>query len=181
MRHPARAFWLVFGATLAADQLTKYLVRSSFVPGDSVPLIEGVFHLTYVRNAGAAFGVFPGRQSVFMLVSLLVIGAIAAYWRRSRPSAWPVVVALSLITSGAVGNLIDRALLGKVTDFFHAVFIDFPVFNVADSAISVGVGILIWWLLFVPEDAGSASHDGEAASRSTSTDLPDVAGEAPQS
>jgi len=138
--------------TLGLDQLTKALVRSSFVPGESWPFIPGVVHLTYVRNMGAAFGLFPGRQPVFIGVSVVVLIVIAAYWRRSRPKAWPIVVALALITGGAAGNLIDRAWLGgRVTDFLEFAFADFPVFNIADSAIIIGVGILIGWLLFVPE------------------------------
>jgi len=119
--------------------------------GQSIPLLDGVFHLTYVRNAGAAFGLFPGRQSIFMLTSAVVLFVIAAYWRRSRPTAWPVVIGLGLVTGGSIGNLIDRAWLGRVTDLFDFTLIDFPVFNVADTAIIVGVGMLIAWLVFVPE------------------------------
>jgi signal peptidase II len=78
-------------------------------------------------------------------------------WRKARPSYWPVVVALGLITGGAVGNLIDRAIVGKVTDFLYFAAIDFPVFNIADSALIVGVGILIVWLLFGPEPDAAAT------------------------
>lgn len=152
MRHAARAFWIIALVTLALDQLTKALVRASFAPGETWPLIKGLVHLTYVRNMGAAFGLFPGKQPVFIVVSVVVLFVIAAYWRRSRPKAWPIVVALALITSGAAGNLIDRAWLGgRVTDFLELAFVDFPIFNIADSAIVIGVGILIGWLLLVPE------------------------------
>lgn len=138
-------------ATLVLDQITKALVRASFEPGESLVLIEGIFRLTYVRNVGAAFGLLPGYQPIFMAVSLLVLLVVWAYWRRYHPAAWPTVIALALIVGGSVGNLIDRAFLGRVTDFFDAAFIDFPVFNIADSAIVVGVAILIVWLFVAPE------------------------------
>lgn len=164
LRHSAAVFWLVAVGTLAADQITKWLVRESITPGESITLLSGIFNLTHVRNAGAAFGLFPGRQSIFMLTTGVVLLAIAAYWRRSRPAAWPIVVALGLITGGSIGNLIDRATAGRVTDFFDFMLIDFPVFNIADCGIVVGVGILIAWLLFVPEDSpvdGSGSSESE--------------------
>jgi signal peptidase II len=145
-------FWLVTVGTLAADQIAKLRIRSTMTPNESIPLVQDVFHLTYVRNAGAAFGLFPGRQSIFMLTTAVVLFVIAAYWRRSRPTAWPIVIALGLIAGGSIGNLIDRATLGRVTDFFDFTLIDFPVFNIADSAIVIGVGILIAWLLLVPEN-----------------------------
>ena len=106
------------------------------VEQQSTLLVPGLLKLTYVRNIGAAFGLFPGRQPVFIFTSLLVLFVVAAFWRRARPTQWPVVIALALVTAGAVGNLIDRIVLGYVTDFFEFGFMEFPVFNVADSAIS---------------------------------------------
>ncbi len=162
MRHSAVLFWLLAVGTLAVDQITKAFVRSRMIPGESIPLIDGVFHLTYVRNPGAAFGLFPGRQSIFMVTTAVVLIAIAAYWRRSRPSEWPIVVALGIICGGSVGNMLDRAFIGKVTDFFDVTLIDFPVFNIADSGIVIGVGILIAWLLFVPENPSQSSVPSES-------------------
>lgn len=152
MRRATLIFSSIVALTLIVDQATKALVRASLTPGDSIPLIDGVFHLTYVRNLGAAFGLFPGFRPVFVLTTLVVLVAIGAYWRRYRPEALPIVIALGLITGGAIGNAIDRLFMGGlVTDFFDATILDFPVFNVADSAIVVGVTILIAWLLFAPE------------------------------
>ena len=136
------------------------MVRGAMREQQSVPWIGRLMHLTYVRNEGAAFGLFPGRQPVFVVTSLLVLFVIAAFWRRTRPSQWPVVIALGLVTAGAVGNLIDRLVLGYVTDFFEFGFVEFPVFNVADSCIVVGVGILMVWILFGP---GDESDDEESA------------------
>jgi len=135
------------------DQISKAMVRVAMVEQQSTNLIPYLIKLTYVRNEGAAFGLFPGRQPIFMVTSLLVLFVIAAFWRRTRPVQWPVVVALALVTGGAVGNLIDRLLLGYVTDFFEFGFVKFPVFNVADSCIVVGVAILMLWILFGPADS----------------------------
>lgn len=155
MRHPARVFWALALGSVALDQLTKLIVRRSMAPGESVPLVDGVFHLTYIRNLGAAFGLLPGARPLFVLTTTFVLFVIAAYWRRDRPAQWPVVVALGLVSGGAFGNLVDRVWLGRVTDFFDFTLIDFPVFNIADSCIVIGVGMLTGWLLFGPEQEGS--------------------------
>ncbi len=134
------------------------------VEQQSVRFVPHLLHLTYVRNEGAAFGLFPGRQPVFIVTSALVLFVIAAFWRRTHPVQWPVVIALGLVTAGAVGNLIDRVVLGYVTDFFEFGFIEFPVFNVADSCIVIGVAILMFWILFGPEEAEEAEADENATS-----------------
>lgn len=156
LRHNALIFWLIVLVTLAADQASKMVVRARFAEGQTLPLIPDVFHLTHVQNMGAGFGIFPGYQPVFVATTALVLVAIAAYWKRSRPKEPLIVIALGLITSGAIGNGIDRLWRGSVTDFFDFTLIDFPVFNIADSALVIGVGILIGWLLFVPEPASEA-------------------------
>ena len=167
LAHPG---WVFIGTALTAlvvDQITKAMVRVAMVEQQSTVLIPGLLKLTYVRNIGAAFGLFPGRQPVFMLTSLLVLFVVAAFWRRARPAQWPVVIALALVTAGAVGNLIDRLVLGYVTDFFEFGFMEFPVFNVADSCILIGVGILMLWILFGPqeetEDAATPVEDEPAS------------------
>jgi len=157
LRHPGQVYLATALAVLGIDQLVKFGVRIVFHEGESVPVIPGVFNLTYVHNIGAAFGLFPGRQPVFIATSLAVLFVIAAYWRRARPVEWPVVVALGLVSAGALGNLIDRAFLGQVTDFFDFTLLDFPVFNVADSAIVIGVGVLAMWILFGPQDEDESS------------------------
>ena len=129
--------------------------------GRSVGLIPHVIRLTLVRNSGAAFGLFPGRQPVFVITSLLMLLAIAIYWRRARPTQWPVVIALAMIASGALGNLVDRAIVGQVTDFMEFAFIDFPVFNFADIGIVGGVGVLMIWILFGPESGGARTQEDE--------------------
>lgn len=165
-----RPGWLFLGAAgfvLIADQLTKHWIRLTRVPGESSELIPGIIDLTHVRNAGAAFGLFPGRQPIFIATSLVVLIVIAAYWRRASPREWPVVAAMASITGGAVGNLIDRVFQGLVTDFLSFAFIDFPVFNIADMGILAGVAVLVVWLLFAPEPSGGVPHAGEQAESSS--------------
>lgn len=130
-------------------------------------LIPGVLDLTHVRNAGAAFGLFPGRQPIFVATSAVVMVVIAAYWRRARPTEWPIVVAMGAVSAGAIGNLADRITLGLVTDFLAFSFVDFPVFNIADMGIVVGVGILVLWLLFGPEPGSTEATMGLEAEEAT--------------
>ena len=134
-------------------------------PVESIPLIKGVFHLTYVRNTGAAFGIMPGHRGVFISVVVIVATAIAIYWWRFRPRAIWVIVALSLVLGGALGNMIDRLLAGRVTDFFDPRV--FPVFNMADSAIFIGVAMLMLWILLVPDQPPGAEEEIDAADSET--------------
>jgi signal peptidase II len=168
-RLPPVAVAAVFACVVALDQAVKVLVRATLVPGVAIPLVGTLLQLRYVRNVGAAFGMLPGHKVVFMLVAVFVVGTIAVYVWRIRPTRPLVVIALGLVSGGAVGNLIDRAFAGRVTDFLELP--NFPVFNVADSAIVVGTGLLVWWLLFgagehpaadpVPvEDVDTALTDG---------------------
>lgn len=143
-----------------ADQLTKALVRFNFVPGESRPIIDGVIHLTYVRNTGAAFGLFQGQT--WLLVALtVVLGFFAFMYRHEFARATPGVrVAYTLGISGALGNFVDRIWLGWVTDFIDLRV--WPVFNVADSAIVVGVGLLIWFTVFrTPEEKPAEANSME--------------------
>lgn len=168
MRRRGAAVTAAIGAiVLAADQVTKYLVRAWLSPpGTSVPLLGDVVRLTYVRNLGASFGMMPGYRPLFVVVSIGVLIAIAAFVVRRGPQRPWVLVALGLVAGGAFGNLIDRLYLGWVTDFLQIPF-DFPVFNVADSAVVVGVSMLVWWLLFGPApdqpvpSATADTKDGE--------------------
>ncbi|MDO9556840.1 MAG: signal peptidase II [Coriobacteriia bacterium] len=144
---------LAFAATvivvLALDQASKAYVRANMVLGRSIPVVSDVFSLTHINNKGAAFGLLPGQLGFFIAVALVVLGAIGLIWWRVHPRRWFAVHGLGLIAAGALGNLIDRVAAGQVTDFFE--IHGWPVFNVADAALDVGVAILIVWLLFSKE------------------------------
>jgi signal peptidase II len=153
---PAAGFAMVFAAVLVLDQGTKQLVRTFMdPPGTTVHVLGSLLRFTHVRNPGASFGMLPGYAPVFMGVTVLVLVGVAVYWYRVRPRRAWLVVALALVTGGAVGNLIDRVLTGLVTDFIQIPF-DFPVFNVADMAIITGVAMLVWWVLFGPAEHSAA-------------------------
>jgi signal peptidase II len=153
---PAAGFAMVFAVVLVLDQLTKQLVRTFLdPPGTTVHIIGSLLQFTHVRNPGASFGMLPGHTPVFMAITLLVLVGVAIYWFRVRPRRTVLVTALALVSAGAVGNLIDRALTGLVTDFIQ-IPLDFPVFNVADMAIVSGVSLLMWWVLFGPAEHSAA-------------------------
>jgi signal peptidase II len=157
----------IAASVVAVDQATKAIVRASMpAPGASTPVLGDLVRFTFTRNEGAAFGLLPGGRAAFMVVSIVAVCVIIGYLIRRKPQRAWLVVALGLVAGGAVGNLIDRAFIGWVTDFIQIPF-DFPVFNVADSAVVVGVAMLVWWLLFGPEPvetAAGAPADGEASS-----------------
>lgn len=150
-RRPALLFWALTITLIVADQITKAMVRAKLNPSESIELIRDALYLTHVRNTGAAFGLLPGGRALFITTSTLVLIGIGIYVYRTRPKAGWLVVALAFVAAGAAGNLIDRATDGRVTDFMDFSLIHFPVFNVADSAIVIGVGMLIVWILFGPE------------------------------
>ena len=127
--------------TLAGDQATKLLICASLDPADSIPLIPSVLHLTYVQNTGAAFGLWRGYRGVFVLVSVIIAAWVFLELLQRRDRRWPIPLGLSLVLGGALGNLVDRVRVGYVIDFLDVRV--WPVFNVADSAISVGVGLLL--------------------------------------
>jgi signal peptidase II len=173
LRRPAAVFAGVTAAALLLDQASKQLVRTYLSPpGASVPVVGSLLRFTHVRNTGAAFGMLPGNSVVFMSVSVLVLVGIVVYWVRVRPRHPLLVFALGLVSAGAAGNLIDRAVSGRVTDFIQVPF-DFPVFNLADSAIFVGVGMLVWWVLFGPAEHGAASGMAPDGGPTYAADDPD--------
>lgn len=127
--------------TVILDQLAKYFVTSCMQYGESLPLIQGVFHLTYILNPGAAFGIFEHRRWFFVVIALAIITAALVFYRRIQQSPLLVRIGTGLILGGAVGNTIDRIQTGLVIDFLD--FRVWPVFNIADIGICVGAALLI--------------------------------------
>ena len=146
---------LVTPAVIFLDQLTKYLIVQRFHLGETIPVISGYFNLTYIRNTGAAFGLLAQtepqfRVPFFLIVPVVALLAIAYIFKKIPAVDLKLSSALSLVIGGAIGNLIDRLQMGYVVDFldFHWNYAyHFPAFNIADSAICVGVGILMLDLL----------------------------------
>ncbi len=140
---------------LILDQWSKYLVQKRLHLFQSFEVIKGFFNLVHVRNKGGAFGIFGGARgelfsSLFILVSFVAIGAILYFFIKVNEREKSLLFALSLVLSGAIGNLIDRLVYGEVVDFldFHLFSYHWPAFNIADSAITLGIGLLAYKLVF---------------------------------
>jgi signal peptidase II len=157
---------LLTGIILVLDQVTKTLVVSKFRLGESIPVISDYFNLTYVQNKGAAFGILAQanpafRVPFFIIVPLIALASISFVFKKIGDKDIKLSIALSLVIAGAIGNLVDRLTLGYVIDFldFHWRWgYHFPAFNVADSAICVGVGILMLDLVVNDSEALSSSQ-----------------------
>lgn len=147
---------LVMIATIIVlDQVTKAIVQQKFYLGESIPVINNLFSLTYVRNPGAAWGMAGAAHDYVRAVLLFILPTIASFWLiysvwTHRNKSFLLSLSYSLIFSGAVGNLIDRFSMNYVVDFldFYWGIHHFPAFNVADSAITIGAALLIIDVLF---------------------------------
>lgn len=152
-RNDPRQWLVLFGVALfvlAADQLSKHLIRTRLAIGDVWPSTNWPVHLEHVTNSGAAFGILQDQTVFLVLTSLIGLAAIVLYFVYP-PFQHPVLrVAFGMQLGGAVGNLLDRLRLGSVTDFIA--FPHYPRFNIADSCIVVGVLILAWFLVFRDND-----------------------------
>lgn len=141
-------FGLLAVIIAAADQITKIMIQKSFVTGQSVEVIKGVLNFTYVKNEGAAFGIMQGAKVAFIIVTVAVFAAAFIYFKKYRPESPLFLTATAFVLSGAVGNLIDRVVLGYVRDFIDVAFINFPVFNIADSMICIGAVLIVIYAFF---------------------------------
>jgi signal peptidase II len=129
------------------DQLVKYYIQSRMVPGMSIPVINGVFHITYVLNPGAAFGILEHQTVFFLAVAVILIAGVGYYYRRIPPGYLLLRIGIGLQVGGAAGNVIDRVKTGYVVDFLD--FRVWPVFNIADMAITTGVALILYNVLYL--------------------------------
>ena len=136
----------LFALILAVDQLTKYAISTVFLPGESLPVVPHIFYITYVLNPGAAFSMLPQARWFFILAAAALILAFLVYHRRLKKEPAAFYYGCVAMLAGAVGNLVDRIRQGLVIDFFD--FRIWPVFNVADIAIVLGVAGMIFAILF---------------------------------
>lgn len=132
---------------IAADQLVKFWVASNIALNTSHELIPGILSLTNIRNTGAAWSMFEGQQWFFYIVTVIALAVVAFMWRDSKNK--PIYrLGLALILAGALGNFIDRVHQQYVTDMFQTDFINFPIFNVADMCLTVGVICVAIYIIF---------------------------------
>ena len=129
-------FFIVF-----SDQLTKFLIKQNLQLNQSIPVIKNILHLTYITNTGSAFGLFKGFNWFFILFSLVVIIVIFYFINQIKNNEKMMRISVSLVLGCTIGNLIDRIAYGAVIDFID--FRIWPVFNIADSAVTIGIIILI--------------------------------------
>lgn len=130
---------------LAIDQLTKFLVATQMSLGESIPVIGEYLKITSHRNSGAAWGMFEGRMLFFYIITVAVLVFLIYFYKTEAKNNLLMQVGIALLMAGALGNFIDRLLFQEVVDFVDVLIInyDFPIFNVADSALTVGVIILL--------------------------------------
>jgi signal peptidase II len=141
---------MIAGGIVIADQVTKHIILREVGLHATIPVIPGFFHITHVQNPGGAFGFLANqgplvRGVLFLAVSTLAVGLVLWFYHRTPPTHRWLASGFALIIGGAVGNLIDRVRFGKVIDFLDFFIRDWhwPAFNVADSAITVGITIFI--------------------------------------
>ena len=142
-------YLLITALTIIVDQITKQLAVTYLKPIDTKPLIEGVLHLTYLENTGAAFGMMKDHRWVFMTTSTIAVVAILVFmmgWYKKFHDPL-LFTGLSLIAGGGIGNMIDRIALGYVVDFVDFRLINFAIFNAADSFVCVGAGLIVLWVI----------------------------------
>lgn len=152
-------------AAVALDQISKYFVVANMALHESIDIIPGIFRFTYIQNKGAAFGSLDNARWLFMILSTVAIVAILTYLFWKKPQDKLLLSSIILITGGGIGNMIDRVVLGYVIDFLD--FCAFPqiwkwVFNIADSFVCVGAGLLMLWLIL---DTVKASKKEAAAKK----------------
>ena len=130
---------------LIIDQITKILVVNSLVPGENIEIIKNIFSIIYTINTGAAFSILLGKRIFLIVVAILIIGILLYYIKKNKVDGKLNIIAFSLIIGGSLGNLIDRIVRGYVVDFISIKLgsYNFPIFNVADTLIVVGVFLLL--------------------------------------
>ena len=135
---------IIAAVVLILDQITKFLISSNMVLFEDIPVISGFFHITYVQNTGMAWSMLSGQQFLLSLAAFVAIGVMLWVLICRKPDA-VTTVSIGFMMAGAAGNLIDRLMFNYVRDFlnFYIFGYDFPVFNVADIALCIGVGLLI--------------------------------------
>ncbi len=139
-----RLYYGIALGIILVDQWTKWLIVKYMEYGESIPVIENLFYITSHRNRGAAWGILQGQMWFFYIVTAIVIVGIVYYIKKYAADKL-TGISLGLILGGAIGNFIDRLFRQEVVDFFHVYIFSysFPVFNIADASLCVGVGLLI--------------------------------------
>ena len=158
-----RLLWIAITLVgILLDQLTKLLVSGNMILHQSIPIWEGVLHITYIHNRGAAFGMLANHRWVFLIISTLTILVMLVYLFMTKSRNPLLLSAVAMILSGGIGNMIDRLALGYVVDMIEVRLINFAVFNVADSFVCVGAALLFLAILFEKQEPAAKADAAEA-------------------
>ncbi|EGQ2968657.1 lipoprotein signal peptidase [Staphylococcus pseudintermedius] len=144
---------------LIGDQLTKFIIRTQMTLGESFAVVPKFLYITSHRNNGAAWGILSGKMTFFYIITIIVLIALIVFYIKEAKNNMLMQIAISLLFSGALGNFIDRVSSGEVVDFIDTVIFgyDFPIFNIADASLTIGVVLLIIVLLKDQNQKGKVS------------------------
>lgn len=140
-------YFLIVVAAVVLDQIIKYAVVNSMALYQSIPILQDMFHITYIHNTGAAFSLMAGMRGFLILLPMVMTAGAIIYMFIKRKNGHPLMMtSVALIAGGGIGNMIDRIMLGYVVDYLD--FRVFPIFNLADICVCTGCGLLILYVLF---------------------------------
>ncbi|HDK5687432.1 TPA: signal peptidase II [Staphylococcus pseudintermedius] len=144
---------------MIGDQLTKFIIRTQMTLGESFAVVPKFLYITSHRNNGAAWGILSGKMTFFYIITIIVLIALIVFYIKEAKNNMLMQIAISLLFSGALGNFIDRVSSGEVVDFIDTVIFgyDFPIFNIADASLTIGVVLLIIVLLKDQNQKGKVS------------------------
>ena len=145
-------YYMLAALLIVVDQLSKWAILQNFELYEEKILLPGFLSLFYIQNRGAAWGIFEGRMIFFYIITVFVVGYLIYMLHKEKTDSKLVGVSFSLILAGAIGNFIDRLVNGFVVDMFRLDFINFPIFNVADMCLTVGVALMLIHVLFFEKE-----------------------------
>lgn len=151
-------FFVLIGGTFVLDQLSKFYIQNAMELGATSPVLPDVFHITYILNRGAAFGILENQQAFFIFIAVAMMLCVWRFYSRIAAHGLAMQLGAGLLVGGAAGNLVDRVRLAAVVDFLD--FRVWPIFNVADIAIVCGVALMIYVLLFSAEKREGCHEPG---------------------
>lgn len=141
-------YYIIIIVAVLLDQIVKYMIRTNMDLYESIPVIDGVFHITYIQNTGAAFSMFSGHTGLLALITVIItIGILVYLFKLRKDGHWGLMLSLCLIVAGGLGNIVDRVSLKYVVDFLDLRI--WPIFNLADVYVCCGCGLLVIYVFFI--------------------------------
>lgn len=142
------SYYIIALVIIIIDQITKYLTLENIALGETIPFIPNVLSFTYVQNTGAAWSILEGRMIFFYIVTVFVVGLLIYFLHHDAKESKLLSIAISMMLGGAIGNFIDRVIFQYVIDMLKLEFISFPIFNIADVALTIGVALMIIGVIY---------------------------------